>query len=180
MHGTMFVHLRKYTEDRLGPSAWDGVLGAARLGPRVYLPIKSYPDEELVAIVTALSQSTGLAIPDLLDAFGQYVAPHLIAMYRHLLNPAWRTLDVLLNVEATAHRAVRIEQPEASPPYLEARRVGEHEIEIHYTSARRLCHVARGIIRGLAAHFGEPVTIEESACMHRGADRCLIRVSDLA
>jgi len=176
MHGTMFVHLRRFTEEQYGTAAWNVVLSAAELGPRVYLPITSYPDEELSAIVAAAARATGQEVPALLESFGEYVAPHLVAMYRHLLKPSWRTLDVLEHVEATAHRAVRVEQPGAAPPYLEAIRDSERQLTIHYTSARRLCHVAKGIIRGLARHFGEAVTITESQCMHRGAGRCVLRV----
>jgi len=172
----MFVHLRKFVEERYGSAAWDEILTAAELGPRVYLPIRSYPDQELSAIVVAAANATSQAIPPLLESFGEHLPPHLMAMYRHLLKPAWRTLDVLLHVEETAHRAVRIEQPEASPPYLEAKRTGESQIEISYTSSRRLCHVAKGIIRGLSRHFGEQVTISESTCMHRGGARCLLTV----
>lgn len=177
MHGTMFVHLRKYTEDQLGAEAWDEMLVAAGLGPRVYLPIRSYPDEELVAIVGAAAKRTALGIPALLESFGEYVAPHLLSMYRHLLKPEWRTIDVLLHVEETAHRAVRVEQPGAAPPYLAATRTGDRQAEINYTSSRRLCFVAKGIIRGLAAHFDERVTIHEPECMHLGDSRCLLLVS---
>lgn len=176
MHGTMFVHLRKFTEERYGTAAWTEVLAAAGLGSHVYLPITSYPDEELTAIVVAAAHATQQEVPALLESFGEFVAPHLIAMYRHLLKPAWRTLDVLEHVEETAHRAVRVEQPGATPPYLEATRESETEITIRYTSERRLCYVAKGIIRGLSRHFGEAIAIREPHCMHRGATRCLLRV----
>jgi predicted hydrocarbon binding protein len=177
MHGTMFVHLRKYTEEQFGAAAWGELLIATGLGPRVYLPIRSYPDAEMVAIVNAASKTARLEVPRLLESFGEYVAPHLLAMYRHLLAPTWRTLDVLLHVEETAHRAVRLEQHGAAPPYLAARRIDEQAIEISYTSARRLCFIAKGIIRGLSHHFREKVSISESECMHRGAERCLLRVN---
>jgi predicted hydrocarbon binding protein len=176
MHGTMFVHLRKFVEEHHGIAAWDAVMTRSGLGPRVYLPITSYPDEELAAIVTAASALTGIEVPLLLQAFGEHVAPHLMAMYRHLLKPSWRTLEVLENVEQTAHRAVRLEKTGAAPPYLQTERSGEHEVTIHYTSARRLCHVAKGIVQGLARHFGEEIAIAEPACMHRGAEQCRLTV----
>ncbi len=53
----------------------------------------------------------------------------------------------------------------------------DHKIRIIYTSARRLCHVATSIIRGLAANYGEEVTIAETECMHRGANRCVLQVT---
>jgi predicted hydrocarbon binding protein len=173
----MFVHLRKFVEAQFGSAAWEQLLGSAQLGPRIYLPIKSYPDDELTRIVAAAADSARMTVPALLESFGEYVAPHLVAMYRHLLKPSWRTLDVLENAERTAHRAVRVEQPEAAPPYLEATRTGADRIEIHYTSARRLCHVAKGIIRGLSQHFGETARIAETSCMHEGAQRCVLVVT---
>jgi predicted hydrocarbon binding protein len=179
MHGTMFLHLRTFVEEHHGDAAWRSILDRAGLGPRVYLPIKSYPDEELAAIVTTAANALNAPLPRLLEDFGRHVAPHLMAMYRHLLRPEWRTLEVLLHVEETAHRAVRIEKPGAAPPYLEARRTGERRVEIHYTSARRLCPVAKGIIRGLSSHFAEEISISEPACMHRGADRCRIVVETI-
>lgn len=177
MHGTMFVHLRKFVEEQHGPAAWTAILDGAGLGPRVYLPITSYPDEELAAIVATAAEKTGAPVPELLESFGEHVAPQLLALYRHLLNPEWRTLDVLEHVEHTAHRAVRIEQPGATPPYLVARRTSEQRIEIDYTSARRLCAVAKGIIRGLARHFDERVEIQELTCMHRNDERCALVVA---
>jgi len=172
----MFVELRKFVEDRYGSSEWDGILAAAGIGPRVYLPITAYPDHELAAIVAAAVRMTGQSAPQLLESFGEYVAPQLLSMYRHLLKPAWRTLDVLQHVEETAHRAVRLEQRGASPPYLETERRDEREILIRYTSARRLCHVAKGIIRGLARHFGDDLVLNESTCMHHGAGQCVLLV----
>jgi predicted hydrocarbon binding protein len=173
----MFVHLRKFVDEQYGSSAWDEILAAARLGPRVYLPITAYPDEELAAIIGAAAEKSGQPVPRLLESFGEHVAPQLLSMYRHLLDPSWKTLDVLEHVENTAHRAVRVEQRGATPPYLAATRVSDRQLEINYTSARRLCHVAKGIIRGLSRHFEEEATISEPACMHRGADRCLLVVS---
>lgn len=174
----MFAHLRSFIEEQLGTEGWRRLLEDAELGPRVYLPIRSYPDQEMVAIVTAASRATGLPAPRLLEAFGRHVAPHLLGMYRHLLDPAWRTLDVLEHVEETAHRVVRIEKPGATPPYLVAHRISENRIEITYTSARRLCHVAKGIVHGLAQHFAQRITIRETACMHNGDDRCQLVILD--
>jgi predicted hydrocarbon binding protein len=47
---------------------------------------------------------------------------------------------------------------------------------VTYTSARHLCAVGRGIIRGLAKQFRERVTIIEPVCMLRGATACELHV----
>jgi hypothetical protein len=184
MHGTIFLELKKFAAARVpaanGVGGWERILDEAALGRPVYLPIRAYPDEELARIVAAASALTGIERGALLEDFGFFIAPDLLAMYRPLLRPEWKTLEVVLNAETTAHRAVRLQQPEASPPYLQAERTGDEEVTITYVSTRRMCEVARGIVRGLAGEFGERVRIDERSCMHRGDASCelvLTRIS---
>lgn len=91
--------------------------------------------------------------------------PPLLRVYGSLLDPAWRTLDVIARTEETVHRAVRLRDPSASPPVLAARREGDDVVLIDYASPRRLCTVAEGIARGLAEPFGERVEVTQPACM---------------
>jgi hypothetical protein len=112
MHGTMFVHLRDYVEHEMGASGWRELLREANLGPRLYLPIKAYPDEEMMLLVHAAATATSQPVPALLQRFGEYLAPQLVAMYRHLLKPHWQTVDVLEHVgehgpSCRSHRATR-------------------------------------------------------------------------
>ena len=39
-----------------------------------------------------------------------------------------------------------------------------------------MCAVAKGIVRGLARHYGEAVTIDEMTCMLEGGGECRIAV----
>lgn len=45
---------------------------------------------------------------------------------------------------------------------------------ITYTSRRRLCAVAKGIMRGVGRHYREELTIEETTCMLSGAAACTL------
>ena len=99
-------------------------------------------------------------------------------MYWGVIDPEWRTLDVLENTERTIHDVVRINQKGATPPYLHATRVAPDQVTIVYTSPRRLCSVAKGITRGIARHYDESVSIEDPRCMLRGDDDCLHREED--
>lgn len=177
MHGAIFAELKKYVDAKLGGDAWNALLTASGLGPRMYLAIQAYPDEDMVQIVTAASKKTGLAPEAILEDFGEFVAPDLLSMYRSLVKPTWKTLDVIEHTETTIHRVVRMQHADATPPYLHAVRNSEREVTITYNSARRLCSVAKGIVRGLAVHYGEVITIKEKKCMHRGATECVIVVS---
>ena len=178
MHGTIFHELEKYAGARLGDGAWPRLKEAAGIDPaKQYEIFKSYPDEEVGALVGAASAQTGLAVPAILEDFGEFIAPDLLEMYWGAIAPEWRTLDVIEHTESTIHTVVRLDHKESAPPYLHAERTGPDEVRVRYTSARRLCPVARGIMRGIARHFNETVSIQDERCMHRGDADCLMVVS---
>jgi predicted hydrocarbon binding protein len=86
-------------------------------------------------------------------------------------------LDLLSNVEPVMHAAVRRRAPLAEPPRLSVERQSEREVLIVYSSPRKLCEFARGLIEGLAQFFDEDVRISETACMHEGAAACRLLVT---
>jgi predicted hydrocarbon binding protein len=174
MHGIVFGELRQYVGARLGASAWDELLAAAGIGPKIYLAIQEYPDAELGAILQAASQRTALGIPALLEDFGDFIGPHLVQMYRMYILPEWRTLDVIEHTEERVHKVVRVQHKGARPPYLSTTRRSANEIVVHYSSERRLCALAKGIAKGIARHYGEPMAIRDLTCMHKGAKTCEI------
>lgn len=133
-----------------------------------------YPDEDLTTLILAASEATTTPVSVLLEGFGAYLAPVLLRIYTPLVEPEWRTLDVIEHTEQSIHSAVRARMPGAAPPALVSRRISADEVEISYSSERRLCFVAKGIARGLADHFGEHITISESECMHLSAPGCLM------
>jgi LytS/YehU family sensor histidine kinase len=64
--------------------------------------------------------------------------------------------------------------PGALPPRLQAQRVSPTVMRINYDSPRKLCAVARGIARGIAAHFNEQLSVSDEHCMHRGDRECVM------
>ena len=174
MHGIIFQELRKYANTAYGEKTWETLLAAAGLKGSTYLASRSYPDEQVLAIVDAASGATGVPKLQLLEQFGEFVAPDLLAMFRSLIKSEWRTLDVLENTEEAIHKVVRLQFADAAPPYLHATRTSPDEVLIVYTSPRRLCAIAIGIARGIAAHYREPVVIRQNACMLNGDADCRI------
>lgn len=183
MHGLIFFYIQKFTESLpqgLAPAAGggSGQSTIARQAGR-YLPSGSYPDGDAVALLQAVAEARGEALGDTLTRFGEFLAPHLVKVAGPLVNPAWRTLDLVQHTEELIHAMVRVEQPGAEPPVLETVRVGPQELHLVYSSRRRLCQLATGLVRGLARHFGETVEIEQPGCMLRGDPFCsfVIRVT---
>ena len=179
MHGIIFTELQKYVETKFGATGWIRLLETAGLSSRMYVPIYAYPDEELARIVATASAMTHLDASVILEDFGVSLAPGLLRMYGSLLNKEWRTLEVVEHTETTIHRVVRMKQPDAAPPYLRATRTGDQQVMVIYDSPRRLCQVAVGIVRGMAQHFGDSITIRQDRCMHKGDVECVLIVEQV-
>jgi hypothetical protein len=160
MHGIIFHEMKKYVVTKLGDHAWDSLLTASGLGFKNYLATGQYPDQEAV----------------LLEDFGAFIVPDLAKVYGGLIKSEWKTLDLLENVEKVIHEVIRRQDPNAKPPRLVCSRPSMGEVHITYTSPRKMCSVAKGIISGLAALYGEKVQTKETTCMHKGDNACNIVV----
>ena len=176
MHGTIFFELKKYVETKLGREAWDRLLSEAELGARTYEVMADFPDSELIQLITTASRMTQVPIPAILEDFGEFIAPDLLQMYAGVINPAWKTLDVIQHTEDEIHRVVRLHNRDAHPPMLKAIRISEDEVVIEYGSQRKMCFVAKGIAKGLAKHYQESIAISESSCMLKGDPVCIITI----
>jgi hypothetical protein len=176
VHGFIFSELKKYVDKNFGGEAWPALLQEAGLGVRSYEHFHDYPDDEVVALVAAATRMTALPAPDILEGFGEFIAGDLVKAYRPLLDPSWRTLEFLENAESVVHRVVRGRNQKAKPPAISCTRVDDGEVVVTYGSKRKLCALARGIIRGAADHYGDEIEIREETCMLRGDKLCVIGV----
>ena len=118
------------------------------------------------------SVASGATLPETVERFGEFLAPHLLKVAGTDVDPSWTLLDLLEHTESIIHAMVRIKNPGATPPVLEPLRVDEHELQLIYRSPRRLCWLAAGLIRGMARRLDEEVEIEETSCLHRGDPFC--------
>ncbi len=161
MHGLIHAELERFVETSYGAEAWKTVLNEAGLGEKVYLPGLTYADHEAAAIVSATSQFTNTPAAELLERFGQFLAPTLINIYEHLIQPGWKTMDLLLHTEETIHKVVRQRKFGPQPPRLQFEQTGPNTLNFNYDSPRQMSALGKGIIRGVAKHYGEKVEIEE-------------------
>jgi predicted hydrocarbon binding protein len=177
MHGLIFLQLQKFAQKQVGPQAWELLLREANLRLQSYSPARAYPDADLVALVRAAGRVVGKSEAAVVEAFGEFIAPELLRLHGRLLKPEWKTLDVIENTEPLIHAAVRVGNPGAQPPVLDVVRTSAEELQLIYTSERKLCQLAKGILAGIARHFGESIAVSEEACMHNGDPFCALRVT---
>jgi len=174
VHGIVFSELQKFVVSRHAHAGWKAVTEKAGLAHKVYLAAGQYPDSDIVSLVTAASAITGQEPFKIVEAFGEFIAPSLLKMYGHLLKPNWKSLDIIEHTEGTVHTVVRTSDKNALPPKLLTRRTGPDTVILVYDSPRKMCALAIGIGRGLARHFKETLSIDQTQCMHKGGKFCEI------
>ena len=177
MHGIIHLELKKFVLATHGSSVWNSLVESAGLVGKRYPAKRAYEDGDLLALVNSASEVLNTPVDNILESFGEFIAPDLMSLYSGHVNPAWKTLDFLENAEGVIHHAVRANEPESTPPRLVARRQSATQVIIEYRSDRKMCALARGIVRGVADKYGEHVDINEPCCMHKGSEHCEIVVS---
>jgi predicted hydrocarbon binding protein len=176
MHGTIFFELKKYVETKLGNEAWSKLLSESGLKARNYEVMAEYPDSEAIQLSVTASRITGVPVRAILEDFGEFIARDLLQMYAGVIQPDWKTLDVIEHTEDQIHNVVRLHNRHAHPPNLKCVRASVNEVVIHYSSARKMCDLAKGITKGLAKQYQENIAISESSCMLKGDASCTIHV----
>lgn len=175
MHGLIFTELRKYVETKFDHATWEKLQEKAGQKHQMYLASAVYPDDDILSLVTAASEMTGLTAGAVLEDFGEFVAPDLVEQYKFLVNPSWRLLDFLVNTEDTIHKIVRFHKG-VTPPRLATMRVAEDKVVITYTSTRKMCPLLKGIVKGAAKYYKEDARVLETRCMLQGDSECVVTV----
>jgi predicted hydrocarbon binding protein len=172
VNGIVFIEIGKFAQARLGAQVWGDALRAAGIPSRIYYRVADYPDEEALALLSALSAALQEPVQAVLESLGEFIVPDLIRMSRYWIKPQWKTLDLIEHTEETIHETLRQEGSQTNPPRLRCRRTAPQGVVVTYDSPRRMCFLAKGIIAGVARHYGETVTITEPSCMLKGAANC--------
>ena len=179
MHGFIFIEFEKFALTKVTYHEWYEILTENNLRDQQYSPVNLYPDSELVSLLTTLAHRMQTPVPDLLEQFGISLVPDLMKVYRAFINPDWKTLDMLENAERSIHVAVRRSTEGAAPPILDVRRVSHNELEIHYISTRKMVELGVGIIKGIAAAYGELDNIEVDLEKFEAEGRSVIYIRKL-
>ena len=176
MHGIICFQIKSFVERRHSPQVWQSLERDLGLSPRAYQPTEDYPDAEIVALLSALSGITGQSPDTVLEDLGTFLAPQLVSIYSVMFRAERSTLALLAVTEDVIHRVIRLRQPSTAPPVIKCLWRMENEMELIYSSPRKMCALAKGIVRGIANCFDETVAIVDRACIHRGDPYCCLGI----
>lgn len=171
MKGIVFNILNDMVEEKFGLAAWDGLLESTG-SDGIFIAPETYPDEELIALVTAAETATGIPLQDLVFSFGEYMVPKFFDNYPIFFDAHTELIPFLLTVDQVIHVEVRKLYPEAGLPEFKYESAQSDRLTMIYQSPRKLCQLAEGLISGSAKHFDQDYELQHATCMHNGADHC--------
>ncbi len=175
MKGIIFNLVEEVVSNDYGHDAWDDILDAADV-PGAYTAVGSYSDDDLLAIVDAASQATGMSADDVLRHVGRYSVPPLAQRFPEFFELHRGLRTFLPSLNSVIHPEVRKLYPGAQPPhFVISDDAGALLMEYH--SQRTMCHLAEGLTMGAADHYGQSVSIDHLQCTRDGAPHCLLRIS---
>lgn len=177
MKGIVFNIFSDLVTDNYGLETWDQLI--ERTNPNsnaIYTSADVYADEELIAYVTELSAITGAAAPDLIRTFGTYMMHRFKTIHPEFLEDH-SAKTFLESVHDVIHVEVKKLHPDTLLPSFEYRSTGDKQLTMIYSSPRKLCFLAEGLIAGAGELFSETIELHHSQCMHDGADACHLELT---
>jgi hypothetical protein len=175
LKGVVFNLLEEVVRREHGEDAWDRVLERARLDG-AYTSLGNYPDDDLGALVAAVASVLGASPDTVVRWFGRRALPMLAEKYPAFFAPHASARPFLLALNDIIHPEVNKLYPGAAPPRFDFDAASHDTLVMGYSSPRRLCAFAQGLIEGAAVHYGEEATVDETRCMGRGDPRCEFRI----
>ncbi len=161
MKGVVFTEFLDMVEQRFSADMVDDIIDDAQLpNGGAYTAVGTYPHGEMVAMVVALSQRSGVAVPDLIRTFGQHLFGRFALAYPRFFAGVNDAFSFLSGIEDIIHAEVLKLYPDAELPRFIVEHHDAQRLVLLYQSPRHFEDLADGLMHGCVAHFGEPIHIE--------------------
>lgn len=176
MKGMVFTMLGEMVEERFGIDTWDDLIDITDpASGGAYVATDVYPDEELLAYVTAMSERFDIPAKDLVFAFGEYLLARFVGIHPEFFD-GHIAKSFLKSVHDVIHVEVRKLHPDVVLPHFDYEDDVDNELVMLYRSPRKLCALAEGLISGAAKHFDERIDCVHDICMHTGSECCRLEL----
>lgn len=172
MKGVVFTEFLEMVEDRFSPAMADDIIQDADLpSGGAYTAVGTYPHSEMVSMVVALSQRSGLAVRDLLLTFGEHLFGRFAHGYPAFFVQQTNAFDFLAGIEHVIHAEVLKLYPDAQLPRFTVEEHTPQRLILLYDSPRHFEDLAEGLMRGCMAHFGERADMARNTLQENGVQR---------
>lgn len=161
MKGFIFTNFLDFVEKSNGLDMVDQMLGECDLASEgVYSAFNSYEFDELVTLLTYVSEKTDISPQILLESFGRFVFPYLIGKHSYIIEKYSNAIDLIAGIENHIHIEVKKLYEDAELPTFNVVEKKEDSLTIIYTSTRGLTYFAIGLMKETLQFFKVKGTID--------------------
>ena len=161
MKGIIFLEFIGMVENRFSLDTADAIITAAQLQTNgAYTTVGTYATQEMTALVTQLSRISGMPVPALLNAFGNYIFQRFSVIHAAYVSPHTTVFDLLSLLDNHIHVEVRKLYSDAELPSFTYEMLSPNCMLFIYRSKYMLADFAEGMLQGCIAHFNEQIHID--------------------
>jgi len=167
MKGTIFVELVSMAEDAFGEDVVDAVLAKADLeNGGAFTTVGNYPCSELIKIVVAFSDHSGISPEKLQRMFGHWMMDHFVENYEEFFTGKDDSFSLLEAVDGEIHVEVKKLYPDAELPVFATEREGDDRLKLTYASPRPLVEFCHGMVEACLARYNQTADIARCPVAH--------------
>lgn len=176
MKGVFFVQLQNYISNKFGKSVWINLINGAGISEtQLYFSHQQYSEEEFFKLLGAAISVTKISFDRFLGDFGETLAPLFFQIYGPVINKDWKTLDVIERLEDFNQNILQSGDDKLNCGKFICKRI-ENRVDIRYSSPRKMCFFAVGLMKGFAKHYNEKIIIKHTQCIFENAPECHFQV----
>lgn len=171
MKGIVFTEFMEMVESIYGLETVDSLLENCDLpSGGAYTSVGTYDFNEMVSLLSQLSQEKGVSLQDLLYSFGHHLFVGLVNAHPDVVSSYRTPLGLLNSIEDHIHIHVKKLYPDAELPQFKVLSKTDNSLELIYSSSRGLYALAHGLIVKTFEHFEKSVQVEYKLLNDNGTE----------
>lgn len=160
MKGIVFAEFLEMVEQTFGLETVDTIIEETELpSGGAYTSVGTYDFNEMVQLISALSDKTKVPGGELLFTFGHYLFDILVKVHPEVISAYTNPLGLLYSIEDHIHVQVRKLYPDAELPSFKVLEKSDEKMELVYSSSRGLYPFAHGLMTNTFEHFEKKADI---------------------
>ena len=161
MKGVVFTEFIALVEETYGLEKLEGLMSACALHSQgAYTAVGSYDHQELMSMVSKLSDTENITPKKVLVMFGRYIHHTFLEQYSAFFKDQ-DTFSFLKSIDSHIHVEVIKLYPDAELPKFEYNQEDSNTLVLHYKSTRPFADLAEGLILQTIEHFGESISLQQ-------------------
>lgn len=165
MYGLVNQAIQELVTRKAGEAGWRRVREDAGVADEVFIGAEPYPDELTARLVAGAARALEVEPGAFLVSLGEHwVLETALKHYGPLMRAGGDSMQTFLEHLPQLHTRVGLMLPALRPPGFRISERRERALRLHYSSGREgLEPFVRGLLRGLAVHFGVNLVLRERA-----------------